>query len=540
MNQIHIVVEEGNSSTMALSTLTLPDLAEGHIGDLILHYSYSIVAGILDDKEEMEEHWDALHYFWHNVYPQNKQSLHGRLSNRVKLADIVMMATHVDPYSTTDEATTLPHEKPLIRWNRQDWDLLEEKLEDAHTSLLRRDANNTVNHVDQENPEPHPSRAKYDMYNNEYTRVLKQIHVSRAICPIRHLLEADVNEQKWDFPSIEQEQLEELKSYVDAMDHGRIKKFLEEFLEMDGEEIILNVGKLKAEYHRRPFNFLKLQIDIVALLKDWSEDVFTTMAPPLTQFYAQYESQQHESNNNYQEGDDSSTTDESNTENQPPVKYKKRRARKDMANDKEVDDDSSRDNRKPAAKSSSRRKVQNMQHARTVLGEAVDDPLEATYSVASRAGRSPHNNNIQDDSSQRDEEEPLAKERGSSKKHKGKHKKGRIIDTDEEEEESLANKKRRKVGSGRKKRKDEIWDEDSDGDQKVGLSSLPNHPKAKGPRKQRRFYSSEEKQALREGINEHGVGKWKEILDDHSEVFQGRTSVNLKDLYRTMTKNGEI
>jgi len=53
-------------------------------------------------------------------------------------------------------------------------------------------------------------------------------------------------------------------------------------------------------------------------------------------------------------------------------------------------------------------------------------------------------------------------------------------------------------------------------------------------------YSDEEKRCLLEGVKNYGVGRWVEILndDEYKEVFakNDRTNVNLKDLYRTLTK----
>mmetsp|Transcript_15854 Transcript_15854/g.19288 ORF Transcript_15854/g.19288 Transcript_15854/m.19288 type:complete len:611 (+) Transcript_15854:120-1952(+) len=57
-------------------------------------------------------------------------------------------------------------------------------------------------------------------------------------------------------------------------------------------------------------------------------------------------------------------------------------------------------------------------------------------------------------------------------------------------------------------------------------------------RKKRRFFSEEEKRTLVVGVKEYGEGKWKQILDSFPDTFAGRTSTNLKDLHRTMKRNG--
>ena len=57
------------------------------------------------------------------------------------------------------------------------------------------------------------------------------------------------------------------------------------------------------------------------------------------------------------------------------------------------------------------------------------------------------------------------------------------------------------------------------------------------PKKRRVPYTQEEKEALLDGVQRFGVGAWRDILD-HYTVFDEnkRTNVNLKDLYRTLTK----
>ena len=57
-------------------------------------------------------------------------------------------------------------------------------------------------------------------------------------------------------------------------------------------------------------------------------------------------------------------------------------------------------------------------------------------------------------------------------------------------------------------------------------------------RKKRVPYSEEEKEALLQGVDEFGEGKWKQIRHHYADTFDlnMRTAVNLKDLYRTLTK----
>ena len=72
---------------------------------------------------------------------------------------------------------------------------------------------------------------------------------------------------------------------------------------------------------------------------------------------------------------------------------------------------------------------------------------------------------------------------------------------------------------------------DSDSDMKASsVSSIK--------RKRRVPYSDLEKSTLMKGVERFGVGSWSEIRSYYDDVFKqnGRTNVNLKDLYRTLTK----
>ncbi|KAK9768663.1 hypothetical protein K7432_000498 [Basidiobolus ranarum] len=68
-------------------------------------------------------------------------------------------------------------------------------------------------------------------------------------------------------------------------------------------------------------------------------------------------------------------------------------------------------------------------------------------------------------------------------------------------------------------------------DLSVTDSSAVNSPEVK---KVRNRWTPEETNALINGCFEHGVGAWKKILDDSKYSFVNRTSVDLKDRFRTL------
>ena len=52
-------------------------------------------------------------------------------------------------------------------------------------------------------------------------------------------------------------------------------------------------------------------------------------------------------------------------------------------------------------------------------------------------------------------------------------------------------------------------------------------------------WTDEEVEALREGVDKHGKGKWKEILVEKRHVFQERTTVDLKDKWRNLSRRSD-
>ena len=62
----------------------------------------------------------------------------------------------------------------------------------------------------------------------------------------------------------------------------------------------------------------------------------------------------------------------------------------------------------------------------------------------------------------------------------------------------------------------------------------PNDPKA---RRVRRKWTKDESSDLLAGVSKHGMGKWKQILDDPDFKFTERSSVDLKDRYRVCSKD---
>lgn len=108
---------------------------------------------------------------------------------------------------------------------------------------------------------------------------------------------------------------------------------------------------------------------------------------------------------------------------------------------------------------------------------------------------------------------------------------------------------------------EEMLDADDldDEHERVALSEMPRKrarrvstPKAKFPPPDeglfneegkvtyRRKWTEEEKEALKQGVSQFGVGKWAKIKEKYAEILRNRTSVQIKDCWRTMTRNNEV
>jgi Myb-like DNA-binding domain len=56
----------------------------------------------------------------------------------------------------------------------------------------------------------------------------------------------------------------------------------------------------------------------------------------------------------------------------------------------------------------------------------------------------------------------------------------------------------------------------------------------------RRFWTREEKQAVKQGVERYGMGDWSRIKAEFAVVLRHRTNVQIKDCWRTMIRRGEV
>jgi hypothetical protein len=72
------------------------------------------------------------------------------------------------------------------------------------------------------------------------------------------------------------------------------------------------------------------------------------------------------------------------------------------------------------------------------------------------------------------------------------------------------------------------------------MDSSDEDERPKGPKKQKRTkFTPDEEDAIREGVKRFGVGNWKYIKENDSRL-DARTTVQIKDKYRTLLQKGEV
>lgn len=326
------------------------------------------------------------------------------------------------------------------------------------------------------------------------------------------------------------------------MDDNKAKRFLNLLVLKDDDTglVILDNRDIQGTCRSKPLCLTDFQAQIVQLVKNWSDDVFSLGRPPLTEFYQRdlvtLDDQQQEQQQHHHQEDE---------ENQPPpvVRMKTEEDELEFVND---DDNHNHDRAK------SRRLVKTLRRNTENLTKDVVDPIDEAVDIANGAPTRtgpfltrPDGTSGGDPTHSRKRGGRITRQQQLAKASSTPERTRRqSVSSDEEVSEPAAKKKRRRSNDNRRSKRSNLSGKpksgrreafnDSDGEeeeenvQRVHLSAVPTGLRVSVPQRKRRFFSADEKQALREGITVHGVGQWKLILDDHRGTFRGRNSVNLK------------
>lgn len=184
-----------------------PEKAQDFITDVLEYHSDMIVKRC--DDEDRLDHWKSLQYFW-SLYPGKKCSKFGRVANRRRMAEVVVLACHLDPYEVADahKRTTTgtrsypePDDAslsadddvepvPMVTWGPEHWSKLKQQLHFLRECLLRKDATRKIVRKQDERNAVDLKRSESAFYTRDLDRLLGKISVNAAISRFRRELES--------------------------------------------------------------------------------------------------------------------------------------------------------------------------------------------------------------------------------------------------------------------------------------------------------------------------------------------------------------
>ena len=229
------------------------------------------------------------------------------------------------------------------------------------------------------------------------------------------------------------------------------------------------------------------------------------------------------------------------------VKKKRRRGKRDRVSLDRMDQKGGSKENQPEVEDGP--EVKELARARDNLREEVVDPLDDMRALAATAQAGP------------------AGARAAAKKKAQAVAQKRNAELDGQTPNIYKKKKSSKQLQWTSDEESDSDDGDDDAEIKAGttLSEVPNRPKIKkttppsqqkkakpatqllvhrernsGGGLKRKKFTEEEKGAIKLGVQRFGFGKWAQIKEYYAEELKDRTSVNIKDCYRTMQRKGEV
>jgi hypothetical protein len=200
--------------------------------------------------------------------------------------------------------------------------------------------------------------------------------------------------------------------------------------------------------------------------------------------------------------------------------------------------------------------LQDLKLKRSQLKNQIsEDPKEKSLAIASQA-RIRLKRDTDDrlsDSEDDDSDSPKDKKSTKGAQEAQGHHDGtaRAVEPRNDENRNQRNQKKQNDGqstmyTGKRSRSQVQWDDEEDENiteegetpsKKIKLEKI-EHKARKRPEK----FTEEEKTAIKNGVNEYGESNWAKIKYDikYKEILNNRTSVQIKDAYRTMKKNNQV
>ena len=203
------------------------------------------------------------------------------------------------------------------------------------------------------------------------------------------------------------------------------------------------------------------------------------------------------------------------------------------------------------------RALRRLQKSRLRLDDQVQDPLPGVIAAATRVRkrlkRSEDNEDEDEDEDREISSEAVTKDKLQNKRKSSPTKSKRARKSRSPTAHGKLLEKKKSAISLEFTQEEEEMSEPEESDEDV-LPQMEKHasavtsPSSAQKRKKsqekmyegRRMWIDIEKNCIKEGIQNHGLGKWALIKNENSTILRHRTSGQIKDCFRTMKKRGEL
>lgn len=470
---------------------------------------------------------------------------YGKVYNLSEMTEFLITLTQAargidqSPFLTNDDfegkMNKIPKAIPLYKFTPDDWKKLRLRLTKIQASMLRCDADASVNNIIANRDDKHSAetrqidrfRSEDPWFTEKLSGVLMLFTFHEQFAPFRNVLERKCvarNEGKCDDDdandvekhskhlSVSKEFLAEYLHTISDQENDKLKSAFRHFLK---EDEMHSSFRSPSTIHAllndptKPMSFSFLLNRVTKLFRSWAIKVFER--PKLGQVY--------------------------------PLIRDGKAAETGAASS--------------ISESDRNRALRRLQKSRSRLDDQVQDPLPGVIAAATRvrkrSKRSEDNEDEDEDEDREISSEAVTKDKLQNKRKSSPTKSKRARKSRSPTAHGKLLEKKKSAISLEFTQEEEEMSEPEDSDEDV-LPQMEKHasavtsPSSAQKRKKsqekmyegRRMWIDIEKNCIKEGIQNHGLGKWALIKNENSTILRHRTSGQIKDCFRTMKKRGEL
>ena len=407
----------------------------------------------------------------------------------------------IEPEEDTEEESD-DQPEPLLTWTVEQWSGVLESFECLRKVLIRKDAK--MNYIRPSDVGKNAGTVDSELatapwFKKKFKVMEEQITIHRILAPIREALEAQVRRTGKE-KAIKKKDLDDVRHQIDSL----------------GEESAVKEALLTL-FHRQEDDSGNKFLHLKGLNE--LRDVLADLPFNLCHFQYSVESCMHRLNQFLAKGKDCALIQARYTI--PKASELHRTLAPNI--DARVAASSAR--RRQNANALEKAKLNELRRGRAALKTGHgDDPLDAAVEAAQGAKPS---------ADQEDGERP----RESDKNKRKRVPRLTIVDEMEEDDDDDANETAAGLSQvPRRKRRSAVGGEEPPPGPPPDEGIFDENGKVL----KRLKWTDEEKACVKEGVKVYGVGKWVSIKTDYAEILRNRTPVQIKDCWRTMTKNQEV